>query len=141
MIWPLLIDMTLVNPCEDTLSEFADSLFLPSELADSVFLSFSKFTQRIHWVNPRTELLLPSSHGLSTLTGELSNNFFLDDWSPDYWQPINEHIIEKIASDPEEQKKFAELRKAAGYAVEDRAERARQELEARKLKPAGRNKE
>ena len=65
----------------------------------------------------------------------------LDDWSPDYWQPINEHIIEKIASDPEEQKKFAELRKKAGYAVEDRAERARQELEARKSKPAGRKKE
>ena len=28
------------NPCEDTLSEFAGSLFLPSELADSFFLYF-----------------------------------------------------------------------------------------------------
>jgi len=30
------------------------------------------------------------------------------------------------------------LRQKAGYAVEDRAERARAELEARKSKPAGR---
>ena len=70
-----------------------------------------------------------------------NEEYYLDDWSPDYWQPINEHIIEKIASDPNEQKKFADLRKAAGYAVEDRAERARLELEARKSNPAGRGGE
>ena len=61
-----------------------------------------------------------------------------DDWSPDYWQPINQHIIEQIASNPEEQKKFAKLREAAGYAVDDRAALAKAELERRKHEETGR---
>ena len=59
--WDQIKGISSFNPCEDTLSELAHSLFLPSELDDS-FLSLFEPT---HSVNPRTELLLPSSHGLS----------------------------------------------------------------------------
>ena len=64
-----------------------------------------------------------------------------DDWTPDYWHPINEHILESLAKDTEGEAAVNAERKAAGYAAHNLAELARKELEARKNgKDPGRSK-
>ena len=47
-----------------------------------------------------------------------SNPFLiLDDWTPDYWHPINEHILESLVKNSEEEAKINAERAEAGYAA------------------------
>ena len=41
----------------------------------------------------------------------------LDDWTPDYWHPINEHILESLAKNADEEAKINAERAEAGYAA------------------------
>lgn len=43
--------------------------------------------------------------------------WILDDWTPDYWHPINEHILESLVKNSEEEAKINAERAEAGYAA------------------------
>ena len=46
-----------------------------------------------------------------------SSVLHLDDWTPDYWHPINEHILESLAKNADEEAKINAERAEAGYAA------------------------